>query len=248
MSGNLTIFAASSLTAAFNDMAKQIEAANPGTKLSLNFGGSPTLRTQLDQGAKADLFASADEPNMQGAQQDGTIAGQPRIFAQNRLVLIVPAKNSAGITTLQDLAKPGIKLVLAQQDVPVGNYARQSLTKMGQDASFPTGFTDKVLKNVVSNETNVKQVVAKVQLGEADAGIVYTTDVTPDVRSAVKQIAIPDALNVIARYPIAQVKGAANAAGAQGFIDYLVSPAGQAVLAKYGFLPAGRATMSGSGG
>jgi molybdate transport system substrate-binding protein len=235
--GSLTVFAAASLTESFKTMQTTLEQANPGLKITYNFAGSPTLRAQLAQGAKADVFASADEPNMQGAQQDGTIADQPRVFAQNRLVVILPAANPAGITQLQDLAKPGAKLVLAQQDVPVGRYSRDSLNKMSASSAFGAGFSVKVLANIKSEEANVKDVVAKVQLGEADGGFVYKTDVTASVRSAVKMLDIPDQFNVIARYPVAAVKGAPNEAGAHAFIDYLLSPAGQAVLATYGFSP-----------
>jgi molybdate transport system substrate-binding protein len=220
-------------------MAANIQKANPGAKLIFNFAGSPTLRTQLAQGARADVFASADEPNMQGAQLDGTIAGEPRIFARNLLVVITPASSPAGINTLADLAKPNIKLVLANQKVPVGNYSRQALTKMSADPAFGSGFAASVVSNVVSEETNVKQVVSKVQLGEADAGIVYATDVTPAVHGAVKVIDIPAPFNVIAKYPIAAVKDARNAAGAHAFIEYVLSPAGQAALERYGFLVAG---------
>jgi len=237
--GELTIFTAASLTDAFKDMAAQIEPANPGTKLTFNFAGSPTLRTQLAQGARADVFASADEPNMTGAQQDGTISGQPQIFARNVLVVIVPAKNPAGIQTLQDLAKPNIKLILTNKEVPVGNYARQALEKMSQDAAFGANFSKRVLANLVSEETNVRQVASKVQLGEADAGIVYSTDVTPALRDAVRVVQIPPEFNVIAKYPIAVVKGAQNEAGARAFIAYVLSPAGQAILVRHGFLGAG---------
>jgi ABC-type molybdate transport system substrate-binding protein len=134
--GELTIFTAASLTDAFKDIAAQIEQANPGTKLTFNFASSPTLRTQLAQGARADVFASADEPNMAGAEKDGTIIGEPQIFARNQLVVVVPAQNPAGIHTLQDLTKPKLKLVLTNKDVPVGNYARQALEKLSQDATY----------------------------------------------------------------------------------------------------------------
>jgi len=234
--GQLTIFAAASLTAAFNQMKTNIEQANPGTKLTMNFAGSPTLRTQMAQGAPADVFASADQANMQGAQQDGSITGTPQNFAQNKLVMIVPLSGANEAARLQDLAKPGVKLVLAQQDVPVGNYARQAFQKMDQDPAYGSGFDTKVLANLVSQESDVKQVVAKVQLGEADAGICYSTDVTPDVRSKVRMIAIPDQFNVIAQYPIAVVKGAPNAAGAQQFVNYVLSPAGQQILKGQGFI------------
>jgi molybdate transport system substrate-binding protein len=237
--GELTIFTAASLTDAFKDMAAEIEKANPGTELTFNFAGSPTLRTQLAQGARADVFASADEPNMAGAQQDGTITGQPQIFARNVLVVVVPAKNPAGIQTLQDLAKPNLKLVHTHQEVPVGNYARQALEKMSQNPAFGSDFSKRVLANLVSEETNVRQVAAKVRLGEADAGIVYATDVTPAIRDAVRVIQIPPELNVIARYPIAVVKGAPNEAGARAFIASVLSPAGQTILVRHGFLPAG---------
>jgi molybdate transport system substrate-binding protein len=237
--GELTIFTAASLTDAFKEMAAQIEQANPGTKLTFNFAGSPTLRTQLAQGARADVFASADEPNMYGAEKDGTISGEPRIFARNLLVVVVPAHNPAGIKTLQDLAKPKLKLVLTNKDVPVGNYARQALDKMSQDPAFGNDFAKRVLANLVSEETNVKQVAAKVQLGEADAGIVYSTDVTQAIRSAVRVIDIPPEFNVIAKYPIEAVKGTRNESGARAFIEYVLSPAGQAILTRHGFLVAG---------
>jgi molybdate transport system substrate-binding protein len=234
--GQLTIFTAASLTDAFKEMGANIEQANPGTKVTFNFAGSPTLRTQLAQGARADVFASADEPNMQGAQKEGTIASEPRLFVRNQLVAIVPAANPAQVMRLQDLAKPGVKLVLTNKEVPVGNYSRQALTKMSQEASFGSEFATRVLANLVSEETNVKQVVAKVQLGEAHAGMVYASDVTPAVRGAVQVLAIPESFNVVAQYPIAVVRDAPNAAGARAFIDYVLSPAGQAILTKHGFL------------
>jgi molybdate transport system substrate-binding protein len=237
--GALTIFTAASLTDAFKDMATEIEPANPGTKLTFNFAGSPTLRTQLAQGARADVFASADEPTMAGAENDGTVTGQPQIFARNILVVVVPAKNPAGIQTLQDLAKPNLKLVLTNKEVPVGNYARQALEKMSQDPAFGPDFSKRVLANLVSEETNVRQVAAKVQLGEADAGIVYATDITPALRDAVRVIQIPPAFNVIAKYPIAVVKGTQYEAGARAFIAYVLSPAGQTILVRHGFLAAG---------
>jgi molybdate transport system substrate-binding protein len=174
---------------------------------------------------------------MTGAQQDGTIGGDPRIFAQNKLVVVVAQPMGNDIAKLQDLARPGLKLLLAQETVPVGNYARQALAKMSADPAFGADFSQKVMANVVSQESNVRQLVSKVQLGEADAGIAYSSDVTPTVRPQVKTLEIPDAFNVIARYPIAMVKGAANADGANGFISYVLSPPGQATLQKWGFIP-----------
>jgi molybdate transport system substrate-binding protein len=237
LSGQVTVFAAASLTDAFKEIAQQFQSQHPRVTFTFNFAGSPTLRTQLAQGAKADVFASADEPNMQGAIQDGTIAGQPKIFARNALVIIVPADNTADITGLKDLAKSGLKLVIEQKDVPAGNYARQVLANASKDPGYGSDFSTRVLANTVSEETNVKSVLSKVALGEADAGFVYRTDVTPDYRSKVKIIDLPDQFNVIARYPIALVMNAPNAQAGQAFIDYVLSPAGQAVLQKWGFLP-----------
>jgi len=236
--GPITVFAASSLTDAFREIGVGMRAARLGASVAFNFGGSPTLRTQLAQGARADVFASADEATMLGAQEDGTITGQPRIFALNLLTVIMPAGNPAQIVRLQDLARPGMKLVLAAPEVPVGLYARQAFESMGRDAAFGSGFAEAVARNVVSNETDVKAVVAKVQLGEADAGVVYRTDITAAVRAKVTELAIPDADNVVARYPIALVKGGPNAVGGQAFLSYVLSPPGQEVLARYGFGPA----------
>jgi molybdate transport system substrate-binding protein len=157
----------------------------------------------------------------------------PQQFLSNQLVVILPANNPAGLEKLEDLAKPGIKLVLAAEEVPVGKYARQVLDSM--NTQFGSGFKDKVLANVVSNEDNVRQVVAKVQLGEADAGIVYTSDAVAAL--ALKTIEIPAALNVIAKYPIAPLVKSENAGLANAFIAYVLSGDGQAVLQKWGFAP-----------
>ena len=230
----LTVFAASSLTGAFTEIGKAFEAANPGITVTLNFAGSGALRTQIEEGAPADVFASAS-----GKEMDTLVTGNfitkdaPQIFLTNKLVVILPANNPSALEKLEDLSKPGIKLVLAAEAVPVGNYARQALDKM--NSSFGTGFKDKVLANVVSNEDNVKQVVAKVQLGEADAGIVYISDsiAAPDLKS----IEIPTDLNVIAKYPIAPLTKSENADLAAKFTEYVLSAEGQAVLQKWGFAP-----------
>lgn len=236
--GNLTVFAAASLTDAFNQMKSNIEGANSGAKVSINFAGSQILRTQLSQGAKADIFASADTANMDGATSDGTIDGKPSIFAHNKLVIVTPPTNPK-VATVQDLGKPGIKVVIEQPSVPAGNYSRQALTKMSKDASFGADFSDKVLANVVSQETDVKAVLSRIQLGEADAGLLYVSDAATAQPGAVKTVGIPDQYNVIADYPIGVVKGAPNAAAARAFIQYLLSPTGgQAILQKNGLAPA----------
>jgi molybdate transport system substrate-binding protein len=158
---------------------------------------------------------------------------------RNSLVIITPKRNTANITRPQDLSKANLKLVLAAPEVPVGNYARQSFALMDKDASYGTGFAAAVLKNVVSNESNVKQVVTKVQLGEADAGVVYGTDVTKDVQNDLNVIQIPNALNVIGEYPIALTRSPANSDVANAFITYVTSTEGQAIMKKYGFQSAG---------
>ncbi len=230
------VFAASSLTEAFGELSKSFEAAHPGIQIQLNFGGSQALRTQIEQGAPADVFVSASSTDMDSLISEGFIgAGARQILLTNRLVVILPANNPARIGTLEDLALPKIKLVLAAPDVPVGGYARQSLEMM--NARFGADFSSEVLANVVSNEDNVKQVVAKIQLGEADAAIVYISDAV--AAPSLKRIEIPSDLNVIAAYPIAVLKHSANAAGAVEFVDFAMSSGGQSILQKWGFGPAG---------
>jgi molybdate transport system substrate-binding protein len=235
----LVVLAAASLTDAFTEMGEDFprQPGNAGIKLTYSFGASSQLRVQLEQGAPGDLFASADTVQMDNAVKANTIQGTPTTFARNRLVVIVPRANPAGITTLADLARPGIKLVTTTPDVPVGNYTRQMLEKLAADPQHGAGFDQRVRGNVVSEEANVRQVVTKVQLGEADAGVVYSSDVTPQSAAALKTIEIPDALNVVAVYPVATARSAKAPATAQRFIQYLISPAGQTILKKYNFVP-----------
>lgn len=235
LSGSLTVFAAASLTDAFSEIAAEFKKAHSGVEISFNFQGSPTLRTQLEQGARAGIFASADLNQMDLARQNGVVTSETRIFARNSLIVITPKDNPGRISALSDLKRPGLKLVLANQEAPVGAYSRQVLATLEKDTAYGAGFSEAVLKNVVSLESNVKQVVAKVELGEADAGIVYSTDVTPSVASKLATITIPAQYNVIAEYPIALTKDANNTRAAQAFIDYVLSPSGQAILQKYGF-------------
>jgi molybdate transport system substrate-binding protein len=240
----LVVFAASSLLEVFQEIGAQFEQQHPGTKVRFNFAGSAQLVAQLSQGASASVAAFADTRNMRQAQQQGLIAGEPVIFARNRLVLIVPASNPAGIHTLADLARPGVKVVLAHDNVPIGHYARQVLERASQDPAYGSDFAQRVLANLVSEEVNVKQVVAKIQLGEADAALVYATDVTPAVRQQVTEIELPEQVNVVTCYPIAVVVGAPDQALARAFIDQVRSPEGQAVLERYGFRPVGQEAVS----
>ena len=230
----LIVFAAASLTDAFSEIGEAFEVAYPGATVTFNFAGSQALRTQIEEGAPADVFASANTKEMDILVTGGFVAQDfPKIFLTNKLIVILPADNPAALEKLEDLTMPGIKLVLAAEEVPVGKYAHQALGQMNN--SFGIDFKDKVLANVVSNEDNVKQVVAKVQLGEADAGIVYTSDTiaAPDL----KTIEIPIDLNIIAKYPIAPLAKSENAGLAAKFTEYVLSAEGQAVLQKWGFAP-----------
>jgi molybdate transport system substrate-binding protein len=245
-SGGLTVFAASSLKESFTEAGAQFREDNPMlTDLQFNFQGSQMLVAQLQQGAPADVFASADMANMDKAVQAGVIDGAPQELAHNVLAVVLPNDNPAHIQTLQDLARPGVKLSLADPGVPVGQYSEQALDKLATDPSYGPDFKQKALANVVSREDNVRQVLTRVQLDQVDAGIVYTTDAL-EANSAssgtvqpVKTIEIPTQYNVIAVYYIATVKGAPHPNAARTWITYLLSDGGQTVLAKYGFVPLG---------
>ncbi len=230
--GEVVIFAASSLKDVFGEIAKGAERAGV-KKVTYNFAGSQALVTQLSQGAKADIFASADEKTMQAAVAAGVVtANTYRTFASNKLIVISAPGSGGKVATLQDLAKPGLKLELAAPAVPAGNYSLQALDKFAADPAFGAAFKDGVLANVVSREDSVRQVVAKVQLGEADAGIVYVTDTKG---SKVGTIEIPDQYNVQAEYFLAVLPNAANVSDARAFVGYLLSESGQKTLQDFGF-------------
>jgi molybdate transport system substrate-binding protein len=236
---NLNVFAAASLTEAFNEIGQNFTAEHPGVTFSFNFAGSQQLAQQLGQGAPADAFASANKKQMDVTIEAGrVVSGTEQTFVHNRLVVIYPIDNPAGITELQDLANPGVKVILAAKEVPVGQYSLDFLDKASQDPAFGPDYKDKVLANVVSYEDNVKSVLTKVSLGEGDAGIVYTSDISGEGADKVGSLEIPDHLNTIANYPIAVVSDSTVPTQAQAFVDYVLSPAGQAVLEKYGFIPA----------
>jgi molybdate transport system substrate-binding protein len=217
----IKVFAAASLTAAFTKIGEDFTAANGGTKVTLNFAGSQALATQIQQAAPADVFASADITNMDKVKD---LVGPPQIFASNQLQIVVEKGNPKGVKGLDDLANPDLKVVLAAPDVPVGKYSQQALEKAG------------VTVKPVSQEQDVKAVVSKVSLGEADAGIVYTTDVTAG-GDKVEGVDIPEDQNVVATYPIATVKASKAPDQAQAFMDYVLSDQGQQVLKSYGFGP-----------
>lgn len=234
--GSLTIYAASSLTAAFTEMKTAYQTANPGVTLTLSFGASSTLETQIEQGAPADVFASADTSNPQKLVGKSLAAGAITTFAGNLLTVIVPPANPAGIKTPADLARTGLKFVAAGDTVPITKYANMLLANLAKQPSYPAGFVAAVSANIVSKEDNVAAVVSKIELAEGDAAIVYVTDAST-AGSKVTTITVPTAANVPATYGAVAVKASSNAAAAAAFISWLVSPGGQAILAKYGFLP-----------
>jgi molybdate transport system substrate-binding protein len=220
-------------------MAAEFRTVNPGAEVTFNFAGSPTLRAQLEQGARADVYASADMNQMERAVKSGVVDEGVKVFVRNSLVIIAPKDNPGSILSPVDLRRDGLKLVFANEDVPAGAYARQVLAAMERDPAYGAGFSDDVLDNVISLESNVKQVVAKVELGEADAGIVYRTDVSPSLAPKLATIAIPPQFNVVAEYPIALTKDARNRRTAEAFIEFVFSQTGRAILQSWGFESAG---------
>jgi molybdate transport system substrate-binding protein len=222
LAGSITVFAGSSLTDAFNKAGDAISKTNPDARFTFNFGSSSTLATQIINGAPADVFASADDANMQKIVDAKLTDGTPAPFVSNRLQIAVAPGNPKKIAGLADLARPDVVLVLAAPTVPAGKYALEALTRAG------------VTAKPVSQEVDVRAVLNKVSLGEADAGIVYVTDVK-SAPGRVTGIDIPEQQQVLARYPIVVVKDSKNTRLAHGFVDYLLSPAGQSLLAEFGF-------------
>ncbi len=234
----LTVFAAASLSEAFAQIGRRFERQWPGWTVRFNFAGSQQLATQIEHGAGADVFASADERWMGHLKERSLLAGEPTIFARNRLVVIVPRTNPARIGRLQDLARRGVRLVLGAEAVPVGRYSRQALQRLSRLPEFGADFAPQVLANVVSEEENVRSVAGKVQLGEADAGIVYRSDVSPSVSRFVRILEIPKSANVLATYPIAILKDAERPTGAGAFVGFVLSGEGQRILQRGGLIPA----------
>jgi len=224
LTGSLNVFAAASLTGAFNAEKATLATADPGLSLTYNFAGSQALVTQIRQGAPADVFASADETNMQKLVTAGLVE-EPKVFARNLLEIAVAPGNPKHITGLADLEKAGVTLVLADASVPAGRYARQAFQHAGLPAPKP-----------VSNELDVKSTISKLTLGEADAVVVYVTDVKA-AGAKVEGVEIPTAQNVVATYPIAAVKASKNLAAAEAFVDEIATGTGQQSLQAAGFLP-----------
>ena len=226
------VFAASSLTDALGEIGERFEAERPGARVLFSFASSSTLATQLLHGAPSDVFASANDLQLERVAADDLLAGTGTSFAGNTLVLLVP--NGSDIDSAADLATPGVLLVVAATEVPAGRYARAWLSLA--EATLGTGYAAAVLANVVSNEPNVRQAAAKVALGEADAAMVYRSDALG--LEGVRIVTLPGADTLEIRYPIARLAGATQPELADAFVAFVLSDAGQEVLERYGFSPA----------
>ena len=238
------VFAAASLANLFPQVATAFQRQQPGVSVKFNFAGSQRLRTQLEHGARADVFASADQDQMELAMASGLLSGEPVPFASNRMVVIVPREDRhegpvgrITVRSLEDLALPEVKLVVALPSVPAGKYALEAIQRLGNAANgFPSDYAQKVRANVVSQEANVRGVVQKVVLNEVDAGVVYETDARVEhVASKVTAIEIPDWANPSASYPIGVLRDAAEPDLAGAFVEFLRSTEGRLILSGHGF-------------
>ena len=234
--GQLTIYGAASLKGVLDKAKAAYETANQGTTLTISTDSSSALETQIEQGAPADVFLSADTTNPKKLVDKGMADGGVVVFAANKLTVIVPAGNPAGITSPIDLARPGLKVIAAGDEVPIATYATQLIANLARQAGYPADFVAAYNANVASKEDNVKAVVAKVELGEGDAGIVYITDAKASTKVAT--IGVPDAANVPATYAGVVVKASRIPAAANAFLDWFAGPDGEAILGAFGFLPA----------
>ncbi|MBO0891308.1 MAG: molybdate ABC transporter substrate-binding protein [Acidothermales bacterium] len=222
VTGKVTVFAAASLTESFTRIGRDFQAAHPGTKVTFSFAGSSDLATQINQGAPADVFASAAPANMKTVTDAGNGAGKPTTFVQNQLVIAVPKGNPKGIRRLSDLTRKGTKVALCAEQVPCGAAAKKALSSAG------------VKLRPVTQEQDVKAALSKVTLGEVDAALVYRTD-TRSAAKDVQGIEFPESKNAINDYPIVVLKDAPNRAAAKAFVDYVLSAKGKAVLTRAGF-------------
>ena len=231
----LTVYAAASLKGALQEARTDYEAANAGVILRISTDSSSTLETQIEQGAPADVFLSADATSPDKLVAGGFASGAAVAFAGNKLTVIVPSDNPAGVATPADLARAGLKVIAAGDEVPITRYATQLVDNLAKESGYPADFAARYTANVASKEDNVKAVVAKIELGEGDAGIVYVTDAA--VSTKVKTIDVPDPANVKASYAGVVVKASPNQDAARAFLAWFSGPDGRAILSSFGFLP-----------
>jgi molybdate transport system substrate-binding protein len=232
---DLTIFAAASLAGVLDDLKAAYSSSHPGTTLTISTDSSAALATQIEQGAPADVFLSADTTNPQKLVSGGFSAGEAVAFAASKLAIVAPADNPAGISSPADLAKPGLKIIAAGDEVPITAYAKQLVANLATEPGYPAGFEAAYVANVVSREDNVRAVIGKIEIGEGDAAVVYATDAKAS--TDVTTIPVPDGANVTAKYAGIVVGASPDQEPARMFLGWLTGPDGQAVLSRFGFLP-----------
>ncbi len=231
----LTVYAAASLRNALEQVESAYETAAPGINLVIATDSSAAQRTQIEQGAPADVFLSADTANPQRLYDAGLVESGITFFAANVLVVIVPSDNPAAIRTPADLAGEGVRIVAAGDEVPISHYATQVVDALARLEGYPADFADRYAANVLSREDNVQAIVAKIERGEGDAGIVYQTDALAS--GSVRTVPIPDEANVKAHYAGVVITTSAHPEAARAFLHWLTGRDGQAILAEFGFLP-----------
>ncbi|MFC4638251.1 molybdate ABC transporter substrate-binding protein [Deinococcus hohokamensis] len=230
---SLTVFAASSLTDAFTEIGQAFDRRS-GHHTTFSFAGSQVLRAQLEQGARADVLATANVAQYDPLVRAGLLS--PGVtFARNRLTVITPLRATA-VRALADLTRPGLKLVLAAPEVPVGSATRAALKAIGAAGTYGRDYAQRVLANVVSEEPNVRQVALKVALGQADAAVVYVSDVTPGLKQQVRTVALPGRFNPPVGYPLGVATRSREPEAARAFVAFVRSPEGQRILRRWGFL------------
>jgi molybdate transport system substrate-binding protein len=232
---SLTVYAAASLKGVLEKVEDAYKAANPGASLTISADSSAALETKLEQGAHADLFLSADTSNPQRLVDRGLASGATVTFARNELTIIVPAANPGSIASPADLARPGVKVIAAEDTAPISKYALQLVTNLAKLPAYPTGYAAAYVSNVVSKEDNVAGIVSKVELGEGDAGIVYATDARASTK--VTSIDVPDSANVPATYAAVVLRSSPNQASAAALLTWLTSADGRTIFESFGFLP-----------
>jgi molybdate transport system substrate-binding protein len=234
---SIMVFTAPALTDAFAVIADQFEATYPGTQINFSIAPSEELAEQIREGAAADVFAAAHSRHMNDLIQSGHVAmGAERIFARNRLVIVTPPGNLAGLEDFRDLAEPGMRIAFADEELLVGAYSGDFLAKAEQDLELGPSFHEAVLANVVSVNPSVSAVLNEVQMRQVDAGIVYESDVAEERYEKLERLEIPPELNTVADYKIAALTTASDEELAARFVEYVLSAEGQAVLEEHGFM------------
>lgn len=233
----LVVFAASSLTDGLRQVATGYERQQPGARVLVSYASSAQLAVQLSQGARADLFASADPQQMAAAEAAGRIDGEPVVFATNQLILLLPMGNPAGIEELADLGRPGVRLVLATPNTPLRTYTEEALRQLAADPTTPAGLAEAIMTNVVSEEDNARQVVAKIALGEADAAFAYRSDGCSELAQGTTALDLPHSVAIDALYSAAVVQGARHPDRAMDLLDFMISDEGQSILTEACFGP-----------